>query len=145
MTCVWTRNLHGWRANRSNKHSQKQFLHPDCWIQIAKSREHIKHIWFVVRLMIDPVAASLNRLIDLLWKTIATPNSTTRACAQLDSQLQNNSTFCLWRSMCRRYMTTDQRTCITSFHPPVWIHQAAFGPLHTNTFGYQYKPRKLCT
>ena len=27
------------RVNRSNIHSEKQFLHPDDWIQIPKSRE----------------------------------------------------------------------------------------------------------
>ena len=36
----------GQRVNRSNKHSQKQFLHPDHWIEIPKSREHDEHIWF---------------------------------------------------------------------------------------------------
>ena len=44
---------------------QKQFLHLDHWIQIPKYREHDKHIWFVVRLRIGPVAVSLNRLIDI--------------------------------------------------------------------------------
>ena len=29
--------------------------------------------------------------------------------------------------------------------PSVWIHQAPFRPLHTATFGYQYKPNKICT
>ena len=87
------------------------------------------------------VAASLNRLIDLPWRTIATSCSTTRTCAQLESQLQNHSTFHLWRSMHIRHAPTDQRTCITSFCPSVWIHQAPFEPLHANTFGYQYKPR----
>ena len=64
----------------------------DHWTQLPKSRECYKHIWFVVRLRIGPVAASLNRLIDLLWRTIAASHSTTRTCAQLDIQLQNNTT-----------------------------------------------------
>ena len=40
-------------------------LHLDHWIQ-PKSREHDKHIWSVVRLRFEPVAESLNGLIDLL-------------------------------------------------------------------------------
>ena len=39
---------------------QKQFLHPDHWIQPPKSREHDKHIWSAVRLRFGPVAAFLN-------------------------------------------------------------------------------------
>ena len=93
MTCVWNGNLHGWRVDRSNKHSQKQFLHLDHWIQISKSRECDKYIWFVVRLRIGPVAASVDRLIDLLWRTIATSCSTTKSCVHPKSQSQNNSTF----------------------------------------------------
>ena len=97
MTCVWNGNLHGKRVDRSDKHSQKQFLHLDHWIQILKSRECNKHIWFVVRLRTGPVAASLSRLIHLLWKTVAASHSAPTTCAQLHSQLQNNSTFHLWR------------------------------------------------
>ena len=50
-------------------------------------------MWFVVRLRIGPVAASLNRLIDLLWMTVAASHNTNRICVHLDIQLQNNSTF----------------------------------------------------
>ena len=51
----------GWEA-----YSNTFQLQLDHWIQIPKSQEQDKHIWFVVRLKIGPVAASLNRLIDLL-------------------------------------------------------------------------------
>ena len=93
MTCIWNGSLHGQRVDRSNKYSQKQFLHPNHWIQIPKSRKCDKHIWFVVRPRIGPVAASLNRLIDLLWRRIAASYSTTKTCAHLENQLQNKSTF----------------------------------------------------
>ena len=93
MTYIWNENLHGQRVSRSNKHRQNQFLHPDHWIQIPKSRECDKHIWFVVRLRIGPVAASLNRLTDLLLRTIAASHSTTKTCGHLDSQSKNNNTF----------------------------------------------------
>ena len=111
MTCIWNRNLHGWRVDRSNKHSQKQFLHLDHWTQLPKSRELDKYIWFVVRLRIGPVAASLNRLIDLLWRTIAT--------SQIDhvhTLISNYRTIAppyLWRSPGRWHALTDQRICKT--------------------------------
>ena len=104
MTCVWNGNLYGWGVNRSNKHSQKQFLHPHHWIQIPKSRQCNKHMWFVVILRIGPHAASLNRLIHLLWMTIATSHSTTKTCMQLNSQLQNNSTFFTFEEACTEDM-----------------------------------------
>ena len=71
------------QVDRSNRHSQKQFLHLDHWIQPPNSRECDKHIWSVVRLRFGPVAASLNRLIDLLWRAIATSHNRTTTCAQL--------------------------------------------------------------
>ena len=83
MSCIWNGNLHGWKVNRSNRHSQKQFLHLGHWIQPPKSRECDKHICSVVRLRFGPVAPSLNSLIDLFWRTIATSHSTTTTCAQL--------------------------------------------------------------
>ena len=75
MSCIWKGNLHGWRVNRSNRCSQKQFLHLDHWIP-PKSRECDKHIWSVVILRFGPVATSLISLIDLLWRTIATSHIT---------------------------------------------------------------------
>ena len=83
MSCIWNGNLHRQRVSRSNRHSQKQFLHLDHWIQPHKSRKHDKHTWSVVRLRLGPVAASLNSLIDLLWRIIATSHITTTTCAQL--------------------------------------------------------------
>ena len=53
-----------------------QFLHLGHWIQ-TKSREHDKHICSVVRLRFRPVTASLNSLMGLLWRTIATSHITT--------------------------------------------------------------------
>ena len=68
MTCIWNGNLHRHRANRNNKYCQKQFLNPDHWIQNPKSREHNKHMQFVVRIRIGPVTSSLKKLIDLKLK-----------------------------------------------------------------------------
>ena len=70
-------------VTRSNRHSQKQFLHLDLWIQPQKSREREKHICSVVRLRFGPVVVSLNRLINLLWRIIAASHSTNTTCAQL--------------------------------------------------------------
>ena len=70
MTCVWNRNLHRQRVDRSNKYHQKQFLNPDHWTQNPKSRECNEHTWFVVRLRIGPVTACCKKLTDF-WKTIA--------------------------------------------------------------------------
>ena len=61
-TCVWNGNLH--RRRWSNKYHQKQFLNSDHWIQNPKSREYNEHTWFVVRLRIGPVTASLKKLRD---------------------------------------------------------------------------------
>ena len=55
-------------VNRSNKHHQKQSLHPDHWIQYPKSRQCNEHTWFVVRLRIGPVTASLKERTDLQLK-----------------------------------------------------------------------------
>ena len=41
---------------RSNRYSQKHFLHLNHWIK-PKSREHDKHMWSVVRLRYGTVAA----------------------------------------------------------------------------------------
>ena len=86
-------NLHGWRVYRSNKHSQKQFLHLDHWIENPKSREHDEHIWLVVKLRIGPVTASLTDWQIYIWGTIAASPSKTRTCAPLDSQSRKNSNF----------------------------------------------------
>ena len=53
-------------STEATNRSQKQFLQLDHWTHLPKSRECDKHIWFVFRLRVGPVAASLNRLIDLL-------------------------------------------------------------------------------
>ena len=143
MSCIWNENLHEWRVNRSNRHSQKQFLHPDHWIQLPKSREHNKHIWSVFTLRIGPVAASLNRLIDLPWRTIATSHSTNRTCAHLDLQLQNNrtsSSLKMHAQMVHAYRSTDMHCLLNE---TIWIHQAPFWPLHTDTFRYQYQLWKM--
>ena len=42
MTCIWNGNLHRWKAVRSNKHSQKQFLNLDHWIGVPK----IQGMWW---------------------------------------------------------------------------------------------------
>ena len=75
MSCVWNGNLHRHWVHRSNRYSQKQFLHLDHWIP-PKSREHNKHIWSVVSLRFGPVATSLNSLIGLFWRTVATSHIT---------------------------------------------------------------------
>ena len=41
-TWMWSRNLHGQRVNRSNKHSQKQSLNLDSWIEVPK----IQGMWW---------------------------------------------------------------------------------------------------
>ena len=58
-----------------------------------------------------------------------------------DSQLSQN-TFTFEEACAKQHMPTDQRTCATYFCPLVWIHPVPFEPLHTDTFGYQYKLRK---
>ena len=145
MTCVWNRNLHRWRVDRSNKHSQKHFLHPDHWIQNPKSREHDKHIWFVVRLRIGTVAASLNRLIDLLWRTRATSHSTTTHVHNLIVNYRTIAPFTFEEAWAEATHPQIKGHASLPFWPTVWIHQAPFGPLHINTFRYQYKPRNLWT
>ena len=70
MSCIWNGNLHRWRVNRGNRYCQKQFLHLDHWIQ-QKSRECNEHILSVVRLRFGSVAATLNNLMDLLWRIIS--------------------------------------------------------------------------
>ena len=124
--------------------SQKQFLHPDHWIQTPESRECDKYIWSVVRLRLGPVAASLNRLIELLWRTIATSHSTTTTCTHLIVN-QRTITLFLWSRMHRWHIPIDQGINITYLCSSVWIHQAPFGPLLSDTFIYQYKPRNLWT
>ena len=123
------------RLIKSNKQSQKQFLHPDHWTQ--KSRECDEHIWFVVRHRIGHVTASLTRLIVLLWRTIAASHS--------KSNYRTITPLHLWTSMLRQHAPTYQRICITYFSKAVWIHQKPFRPLHNDTFRYQYKPRQLWT
>ena len=141
---VWNGNLHGWRVERSNKHSQKQFLHPDHWIWNLKSREHDEHIYFVLRPRIGPVTVSLKQIDRFALNDNSCCIQHNYTYAQLDSQLQNNSTFCLWRSMHRRHMSADQK----DMHPFLSDQEFGsikhhFGSLHTNTFGYQYKPRNV--
>ena len=49
-----------WMESQQKQEAQsKTVLHLDHWIDIPKSREHDEHIWFVVRLRIVPVTASL--------------------------------------------------------------------------------------
>ena len=133
MTCVWNGNLHGWRVNRSNKHSQKQFLHLDHWIENPKSREHDEHIWFVVRLRIGPVTASLTDWQIYTWRTIATSPSKTRTYAPLDSQSRNNSTFFAFEEACiQKAHTNTSRTHTTYFSPSVWIHQVPLDLFHAH-------------
>ena len=140
MTCVWNGNLHGWEVYRSKKHSQKQLLHTDHWMHIPKSRECNKHTWFVIRLGIRPVAASLNRLKNLLWRTVATSHSTTGTCAQLNSQLQNNSTFSPLQLHAQKVLAHKWKDMHHFLCPTVWIHQAPFGSLHTHILDTSINP-----
>ena len=78
MTCIWNANLHRQRVDRSSRFSLEWFLHLDLWIP-PKSRKHNKNIWSVVRLRFGLVSTSLNSLMDLLWRTIATSHITTDA------------------------------------------------------------------
>ena len=64
--------MESWQKQQITVKSSSSILYH--WIQ-SKSREHDKHIWSVVRLRFGPVAASLNTLIDLLWRTIATSHT----------------------------------------------------------------------
>ena len=60
-----------------------------------------------------------------------------------DNQSTNNNTFTFEEACAKQDMPTDQRTCTTYFCSSVWIHQVQFGPIHTVTFGYQYKLWKM--
>ena len=60
-----------------------------------------------------------------------------------DSQSKNNNTLTFEEAYTDA--PTDQRAHATYFCSLVWIHQAPFGPLHTDTFRYQCKPEKLGT
>ena len=126
MSCIWNGNLHGWRVNRSNRHSQKLFLHPDYWIQ-PKSRECDKHISSFVRLRFGPVAASLNILKDNGHFT----HHHYHMCTA-DNHSGQNNTY-LWRSMHIWHAPTDQWIHATKYCSSVWIHQALFGSIHAVT------------
>ena len=83
------------------------------------------------------------RLIDLLWRTIATSHSTNRTCAHLDLQLQNNSTSSPLKKYAQKAHAYRSRDMHYLLNETIWIHQAPFWPLHTDTFRYQYKLWKM--
>ena len=122
-------------------HSQKHFLHLDHWIENPKSMTCNEHIWFVVRLRIGPITASLTDWQIYNWRTITTSSSKTRTYAPLDSQSRNINIFCLWRSIHRKHAPTYK-----GHMPLTSIHQ--FGSIkyqldlfHAHVLRYQYKPR----
>ena len=128
MSCIWDKNLHRQRVDRSNRHSQKQFLHLDHWTQPPKSREHDKHIWSVVRLRFGPVAASLNNLIDLLWRTKAS-HSTSSPCTQLIA-IQDTITL----SPLKKHMQNDMHQQIKGHVPLTSVHQFGSIKHHLDLF-----------
>ena len=136
MTCIWNGNLQGQSVDRSNRHSQKQFLYPDHWIQ-PKSREHDKHIWFVVRLRFGPVVESLNSLIDLLWRTIAASHTA------LWTAKSHSNTITLLPLNMHVHMVYANRSMDTPTNSwsSVWIHWAPFEPIPAVNFNCQYKPQ----
>ena len=123
MPCVWNGNLYGWTVDRNSRHSQKQFLHLDHWIQPPKSRECDKHIWSVVRLRFGPVTASLNSLIDLLWGTITASHNAATTCGQ---QIINKETITL--SPLKKHMQNDMHQQIKGHVPLLFI---SLDPLST--------------
>ena len=81
------------RVDRSNRHSQKQFLHLDHWINMPISREHDKYIWSVVRLRFGPVATFLKQIDRLTVKDNSCFTQHNHNMCTTDSQSKNNNTF----------------------------------------------------
>ena len=138
MSCTWNGNLHGWRDNRSNRYSQKQYLQLDHWTK-PKSRECDKHIWSVVRLRFGPVAVSLNSLIDLLWRTIAA--SCTTICTT--DNYSNTITLSLLKKHVHMACTNrSMNTCHLLLIRSIKHHMNPFTLLHSTVNLYL---RHRCT
>ena len=122
MSCIWNGNLHRWRDDRSNRYSQKKFLHQDHGYH-----QNDSHIWSVVRCRFGPVARSLSSLIDLLWGTVAYSHTT---MCPTDNHLNITSLLPLKK---HTYGTHQE---INGYAPLIsdWIRQLSFGHIHTVTF-----------
>ena len=95
----------------------------------SKILEHNKHIWSVVRFRFGPVAASLNSLIDLLWRTITASYSTTTTCGQL---IINQETITL--SPLKKHMQNEMHQQTKGHMPLTSVHQSGSIKYHLNLF-----------
>ena len=132
MTCIWKVNLDRQRVTRSNRYSQKQFLHANHWIQ-PKSRECDKHIWSVDRLRLGPVAESLKRQVDRLAlkdNSIFTHHHLHMCTTDNHSRHKNTFTFEEAHAY-GMHQQTNEYALLTSLHQfgsitIIWTHSCCY-------------------
>ena len=94
MTCIWNGNLHGWESQQKQ---QAQLKAVPTSRSLDRSTQNPgntdEHTWFVVKLRIGPVTASLKEMTDV--------------------QLKENSHLTPWSNMCTSRLTLKEQKIFT--------------------------------